>query len=160
MARGVDLDSQVTWAHAKGPAVSTSCPERLRPWSEGTWGYTDVLGHSYFGPRARWFDLLSRATRAWVRGPAGLTSCPMRLGPLSECLRCQPDVPSDSGLDLKVRIVYQHPRPLVLGSVGTRVQQAIPGDSGPGPRARRVDQPYQATRAHARGTVGSTTCPG
>ena len=43
---------------------------------------------------------------------------------------------------------------------GPRGRPAVPADSGPGPRARGVDQLSRPTRARVRGPAGSTSCPG
>ena len=52
------------------------------------------------------------------------------------------------------------PGHIVLVSEGPRVRPAVPGDSGPGTRAHRVDRPSRANRARVRGPVGSTSCSG
>ena len=74
--RGVDQLSRVTWARARGPAGSTSCPQGHGPGSEGPRGRPALPGDSRSGPKARGGDQLSRVTRPRVRWPAWSISCP------------------------------------------------------------------------------------
>ena len=174
-ACGVDQPSWATQALARGPAASTSSPGQLKTVPEG-------LG----------FKKLSQVTRYWVRRPAVLTSCPGPLGPMSEGLQFRPALPHDSN---KVRGPAGstscpgrfHPlssahgvdklsRVFTLGSEGPWGLPAVPGDSGPGTRARgRPASPgdlgpgrtyrgflqmSRATRTCVRGPAGSTTYTG
>ena len=103
-----------------------------------------VREDSHLAPRAHGVDQLSRATREQVCVPAGSTSSPASITPGSEALGGATRFPWCFGPE----------------SEGPRGRPAIPGDSGPCPRSRDVDQHSWATLARVRGTVGSTRCPG
>ena len=77
--RGFDQISRVTSASARGPAVSTACPGRLRPGSKDLLLRTALPGHSQMCARARGVNQPCRATRACVLGHAESTRCPRRL---------------------------------------------------------------------------------
>ena len=64
----VDHLSRVTWAHARGPAVSNSFPGRLGPVPEASQCRPDVLGDLRLGLRFLGVDQLSRLTRARFEG--------------------------------------------------------------------------------------------
>ena len=85
-------------------AVSTSCPGRLAPGSEGLWVQPEVPGDSGPGPSARRVDqlsqgdsgpcpkscrvdLLSWAYRAIVQGPRGRSDVPGDVAPSPRCRR-------------------------------------------------------------------------
>ena len=65
-ARGVDQQSRVKQARVGGPAVSTSSPGRLRPWSEAH-GVANCTGRLGPFPSARSFDQMFQVTQARVR---------------------------------------------------------------------------------------------
>ena len=129
-ARGVDQLSQVTRAVLE--------VLRARP---------AVLGHS--GPclRSCGLDQLSRVARARVPGPTVSTSSPgnprfapnaREFGQLSRGRGHVPEAPG--GLPAVLSILGQCPSARVF-------RPALPGDSGPGPRAQAVDQLSRTTRA-------------
>ena len=137
-ARGFNQQSRVTRARVRGPAVSTSCPGRLRPGSEVPWCRTTPRGASLSGQRARRVDQLcwrllpgseclggrplSRVTRGQVRCSAVSTSRPGRLGPMSQVPRDPPDIPGYPGPGSSARGVDQHSR-------ATRVSGQVPARS-------------------------------
>ena len=140
-ARAVDQLSRKTRDLVGGPALSTSCPRRLRPVREGL-RCPQLFRATRTVPEGPGVEPLSRATRDLVRGPRGSTNCPGRLRPLPEVPQCRPTLPGDSSSSPR-----SHGRPAVLG------------DSCPGLRARGVDLDSWVTRAHAKGPAGSTSCP-
>ena len=171
------------------PAVSTSCPGRLSPGSEGPRCRPAVLGDSRLGPWSRGVDQLSQGTRARVPVPAVSNSCPGRLRPVSLDPRSRPAAPGDSGPCLRSQGSTRYPgrpgagfqcprvRPAVWGASGpcpwargvdqlpreTVVPGArpdVPGEQGPGSSACGVDQLSRVTRARIRGPAGSTRCLG
>ena len=161
-ARSFAQVSQATRTPSQGPAVSTRCPGRYRPSSEGTRGrptlpvqstsYSGCIalgtdgargqqtlqGESGPGPSTRSDSQVSRASRARARVPPG-----------------QPDVPGDTGLapracganhlSRETRACVRGPMGLtscnghlVPGSKGLRGRQALPRVSGPCPNASVV----------------------
>ncbi|XP_020946894.1 collagen alpha-2(I) chain-like [Sus scrofa] len=169
-----------TRALVRSPEGSTSCHGGLKPVPEGKWGPSVVPGILALGLKARVFDQLSRATGAWVRvpggrpalpcdsclcprtrevdpmslviralvrGPAGSTWTPGHLGPMPKALQSQRDIPV-RGFDQLSR------------ATGDRGQPAAWEVSGPGVRARVVDQQSRATHTYVLEFVGSTSCPG
>ena len=133
--------SWVTRARVRGPAVSTSCPGRLKsgsrargftswpgrhvPGSEIPWVRPAILGDSGLGQTSRDVDQLSQTIRNWVRGTAVLTRCP-----------------GDSG-----------PGPVPTVSISS------PGRIGLCRWAHGVDQLSRATCARVRVPAGSTRSP-
>ncbi len=142
--------SSATRALVRGPAGSISCPGRLGPPSEG-----------------RGFDQLSRATGFLIRGPTD-DSCPRRLGAMTDVPLGRPAVPVESGTCLRATGVERLSRGIrawirvhecstsYTGGLGKmpdchQCPQVGPGDTGPGPRARIVDQLSRTTRVLVRG---------
>ena len=122
-ARDVDQLSWATHVRVRSPVRSTRCPAQPGLWSEVR-----------RGPPA------PRATRARVRGSAGLTSSPGQsgLGPMA----CRVDQ-----LSWRTRAKLRWPAGSTTCLVGPgavfqclRCRTALPGDSGPCPMARDVDQ--------------------
>ena len=146
-ACGVDQLSRATRAPVRCSAKSTGSPGRLARGSEGPQGRPvppgdsglgrvlagppDLPDNSRSGPRARRFDKNSRVTRVRFFCPTGSTTCPARLTPASE---------APGGLPAVLSILGQCPSARVF-------RPALPGDSGPGPWARAVDQLSRTIRA-------------
>ena len=176
MARGFDHLSRATRAGAREPVVSTNPPGCFRFWSEVLrsticsrrlgpvpdvlLGRPAVPGDSGSHRRDCSVDQASRATRARARGPEVSTSCPRGLGPVPDGLgfrqvsrstRARVLVPKGS------TSCHGGLRPMPEGKRGPPV---VPGDSGLGLKARRVDQLLRKFRARVRGPVWSTSSPG
>ena len=135
----VDQLSRSTHAHVGGPAVSTSCPGRLRPVNEAPRCGPVFPGDSGPGPRAHGVDHLSRVTRVRVRGPAVSTTEPNNSGPaprargydqMSRATRARVRVPMGS---------TSSPGQLALLSEVPQGQPAVLGVSGPGLSSHGVD---------------------
>ena len=148
----------------------------LPPRSECLGGQPAVQGNLGQCPRARVVHHLSRATPAGFAGPTGSTSSPRRLGPgsdgplgrplvratgaVSQGPRDPPDIPGDLARVPVPAISTRSPWRIALGSEGPQGRPSVPGDSGPGPRSRKVNQLSRAIRASVRGPAWSTICPG
>ena len=135
----VDQLSRSTHAHVGGPAVSTSCPGRLRPVNEAPRCGPVFPGDSGPGPRAHGVEHLSRVTRVRVRGPAVSTTEPNNSGPaprargydqMSRATRARVRVPMGS---------TSSPGQLALLSEVPQGQPAVLGVSGPGLSSHGVD---------------------
>ena len=148
----------------------------LPPRSECLGGQPAVQGNLGQCPRARVVHHLSRATQAGFAGPTGSNSPPGRLGPgsdgplgrplvratgaVSQGPRDPPDIPGDLARVPVPAISTRSPWRIALGSEGPQGRPSVPGDSGPGPRSRKVNQLSRAIRASVRGPAWSTICPG
>ena len=172
----MDQHSRANHAWVRSPVVSTCCPGRLGPGSQGPSVRPAFLGDSRPSSRTHRVDQLSQVTWAGSRGSAG-----------------RPAVPGDSDLCPRARRFNQmsqvtlarvrgpegltsSPGPFALLSYGVRCRPAVPGDgpcpsalrvdqltegvSGPCPRARGVDLMPRVTRARVRRLTVSTSCPG
>ena len=139
----VDQLSQVTKASVRGPALSSSCPGQHPLVSEV--------------PRC---PLAVREIRARVSVPMGSTA--VRDNSCPDPRDCSFD-PLCSTTPTWVRVLAVStslPGRLTSGSKGPRFQPQVPGDSGLGPSACRVDQVSRATRARVRLPAGSIRIPG
>ena len=145
-ACGVDQLSRATRAPVRWPARSTGSPGRLvrgsvgprgRPVPQVTRAWAECRGVARFpgqlalGSEGPPFDKNSRVTRVRFFFPTESTTCPARLTPASE---------APGGLPAVLSILGQCPSARVF-------RPALPGDSGPGPRAQGVDQLSRTTRA-------------
>ena len=127
--------------------------------SKGTRCQPDITGDSGPGPRAHGVVKMSRGSCTHAQGTEVLTSCPRGLGPVSEGQRGRPAVWGETACVQGPAGSTRHSRRLRPGSESLRVQPTVPGDSGPCPRARRVDQLSRATRVRVRGSAWSTSNP-
>ena len=145
-ACGVDQLSRATRAPVRWPARSTGSPGRLvrgsvgprgRPVPQVTRAWAECRGVARFpgqlalGSEGPPFDKNSRVTRVRFFFPTESTTWPARLTPASE---------APGGLPAVLSILGQCPSARVF-------RPALPGDSGPGPRAQGVDQLSRTTRA-------------
>ena len=142
--------------------MSTSCPRRLGPGSDGPRGRPAVTGDSGPGLRDCGVDQLSCATRARVRGPAVLTNSYGRFifWPLCGVRQSWPSVPHCLGPGPRARGVDQLPRVTWAWVRGAAVSTRFPrrlarGSVGPG-----VDLLSRATRAWSKGLPVRPTVPG
>ena len=142
-ARGIDQCSRATHVRVRGPALSSSCPGQHPLVSEV--------------PRC---PLAVREIRARVSVPMGSTA--VRDNSCPDPRDCSFD-PLCSTTPTWVRVLAVStslPGRLTSGSKGPRFQPQVPGDSGLGPSACRVDQVSRATRARVRLPAGSIRIPG
>ena len=152
--------SWVTRARVRGPLVSSSCPGRLGPVSNGPRCRSAVPGDSGPCPRSRGVDQLSLMTRTSVRVLEVSTSSPRLLTIQSEGLRGRPAVLDDSRLGQIFRDVDQLSQTIRDRVRGPAGLTRCPGDSGPGPIAHGVHQQSWENRACAGGHTVSTMGPG
>ena len=120
---GFDQLSRGTRAQVRGPEESTSCPGGLGTLSEGPRCRQAFPGVSHLCPRARGFHQSSLATQTMPVGPG--------VEQLSWATPGRVQGPTGS---------TSCPGRLGPGSDFPRGRPAIPGDSGPCPRARGFDQ--------------------
>ena len=137
-----DQLSRTTRTRSEGPRVQPAVPGDSIPCPVPT-GSTSCPGCSHLGPRARGGYQLSRVAQARVQGPV-VDQLPQAtwalVGHSVVSSRC--------------------PGRLVLVSEGPRVRPAVPGLSGPCPRARGFEHLYRVICARVRSPAGSTSCPG
>ena len=117
--------------------MSTSCPERLAPRSEGLRVRSALPVDSGPGPSARGVDQLSTVT-----------------GPMSKSRRVDQ---ISRAIQVRVPVV---PRLLMILSEGPRCRPAVLDVSRLGQTSRDVDQLSQTIRDQVRGPAGLTRCPG
>ena len=124
----VDQHSRTTLSRVQGPVRSTC-----------------GLGHSGPCPMSSVVDQLSRATHAQIRVSASLSSCLVQPGPFLRARRV--DQLSRETRDLVGGPAVSTSLPAELRPLpeGLRHPPAVPGDSGPGPSACRVDQLSRVT---------------
>ena len=158
--RGVDQQSRATRVRVRVTVGSTSCPGRLRPWSDIPQSRPFFQGDSGICQRACRVDQLSWVTRALVVCTAVLTRHHGRIGPMPEGLRGQPVVPGKSRWVRGPAVSTSCPWPLGPVSEDLRFRRDRPRESRSGPMACRVDQLSGVTPARAQGPAVSTSCPG
>lgn len=139
--------SRATRAWDRFFARSTSSPLRLRPGSEGPRFPPAVRGESRLSPISRGVYQLSPVTRAQVEVPL----FPREVDQLSGAIRARAQGPAVS---------TSHPGRIRSRCKGRRGRPAVPGDSGPCPKARVFDQHSQAHHARVRLPAWSTSSPG
>ena len=140
-ASGVDPLSRV-----QRPSGLTSCPGQLALWSKGPGGRPVFPGDLCLCLSACEVDPTSLATQAWLQGPTVSTSCSWRHALVSECPRCRPALLGNSRSGPRARefdLLFFTTQALIRGP---EVSTDVPGDSGPSPRDRGVDQLSLATR--------------
>lgn len=175
-ACGVDQLLWVTRACVPGCTGSAKYPGRHGLGSEFLRGRPAVQEISHPGPRGGSVEPNLGSTRALFRVPAESTHCPSNSGldlrasgveHLSRATRLGSDGPQ-----VRPSFPVIHARlcgpgvstscPGRLGPVteGWRGGPSLPGDSGPCPRSRGVNQLYRASRDLIRGPVGLARSPG
>ena len=144
-ARGIDQLYRATRALVQGPVVSLCAADVLRmgPRSPGVYKRSGATQSRVRSPAV---DQLSRVTRGCARCPAWSTSSPGQLGSWSDVPRFRPGVRATPAHSRSPSGLTSCPRQLGRWSEGLRCRPGVPGDSGPCPSARMLEQLSRATR--------------